>query len=75
MVGVVVMKCPKCGDEMESGQFTLPNKVIWYSGDRRRFLMPEDQIWLAGRWNLIGTQAEGYICRKCKWACFEYPGG
>jgi hypothetical protein len=22
---------------------------------------------------LLGDQAEGYICQKCRWACFQYP--
>jgi hypothetical protein len=67
------MKCPKCDSEMERGQFTLPNNVTWYPGDRTRGFV-KGQVWLVGRWSLFGKQAEGYICQKCKWACFEYPG-
>lgn len=75
---LVSMKCPNCYNEMERGQFTLSNNVMWYPGDRRWGLV-KGPVWLAGRWRgfffgLFRKQAEGYICQKCRWACFEYPG-
>ena len=32
------------------GQFTLPNNVTWYPGDRKRGFV-KGQVWLVGRWS------------------------
>jgi len=71
------MKCPKCGEEMEKGNITLPNNVTWYPGEKAGFGFVNDQVWLVGRWSLrsfLGKQAVAYICKKDKWVSFEYPG-
>ena len=65
------MKCPKCGKEMEKGNITLPNNVTWYPGDKKTGFV-KDQVWIAGRWNLFGKQAEAYHCKEDKVIIFSY---
>ncbi len=65
------MKCPKCGNAMQEGYFTLPNNFTFYPGEKKIGFV-KGQIWLAGRWNLFGKQGHGYLCQTDKIASIEY---
>ena len=65
--------CPNCGKEMVHGNVTLPNNTTWYPGEMKKGIV-KGQIWLAGRWKLLGKQAKGYLCKECKWVTINYPG-
>jgi len=70
------MKCPDCGQDMENGDFSLPNNTVWTpAAVKVKFgLIAEDMVWLAKRWNLFPQPAKGFICRACKMAVLKYPG-
>ena len=69
------MKCPKCGEAMEKGNITLPQNVTWYPGEKAVGFV-KDQIFLVGRGlkSVFGKQSEAFLCKKCKWVSFGYPG-
>ena len=67
------MKCPKCGDEMQSGYLQTGN-LIAFNKQRHKVSInsndPEDVM--IARKAFLSNDFSGDICKKCGLVCFDY---
>lgn len=63
------MKCPQCNNIMEEGNFKSA-VISFYPGKKQKGIV-KNATSLLGRFSL-GLHAEGYLCKDCKYACFNY---
>jgi hypothetical protein len=64
-----VMKCPKCGEELEHGFIRAPRGIYWDKMGRKESLI--------SRWSLTVTvpRIEAWKCSKCSLVVFLYKQG
>ncbi len=68
-----MMKCPKCGEEMQNG-FLQTSKIVAFNKTRHKIsLNPTDEEdVMITRKAFSGTDFQGFICKKCGLVVFDY---
>jgi uncharacterized protein (UPF0212 family) len=67
-----VMKCPKCGGELEKG-FLISNESLFWDTKTHKFFAEFSGEILASKSTRITFQnLEPYRCKNCKLVIFEY---
>lgn len=66
------MRCPKCGDEMETGYVSSAgNRIVWTEHKRKWTGFPaEDEIHLCGL--SFGKGIPAHICKLCRKVIIDY---
>ena len=71
-MGVKIMRCPFCGEDMEKGLLQSGNLIVWVKKKHYLSLLPRDGEVILDRNYLTGATVPSWICKKCKKVISEY---
>ena len=67
------MRCPLCGQEMETGFVQTGKRISWVKQKHKISLRPREEV-LLGNNVFSGLAFEAYICKSCKKIVLDYEG-
>jgi hypothetical protein len=73
MLGMIMskeLKCPKCGEPLESGFIQAPRGVFWDNQKHHLEVLISEELF--GYLSITMPNKEAFRCKKCKLVLFGY---
>ena len=70
------MKCPYCGNEMETGLIQSPQEISWIKGEKKHLFgraeLHDGSVVLSELSFLKGSAVTAFLCRECQKVLIDY---